>query len=266
MRKSFLVGDYLPGYASVYKFASTPKPTTSAYTADELKERFEQRSIRFQKEQRKYGFGVQIGLALALLLVTGFFNLPMRSDEEIQITFTQQELVQVEEVTPTKQDTKPPPPPRPPVPIEVPNDEVLEDIDLDLDASLDIDEVITDLPPPPPPPKKEVEAEEEPEIFVIVEEMPELLGGIRQLASDLYYPDLARKAGLEGTVVVQIVVNPDGTPSDPQVVKSVAEVLDNAAVEAVMKQRFKPGKQRGRAVAVRMAMPVKFRLKSPNTK
>ncbi len=164
----------------------------------------------------------------------------------------------MEEIVQTLQEVKPPPPPRPPVPVAGPDDEILEDDDLDLDASLDIDEPLADLPPPPPPPQEEPD---EPEIFVIVEQMPELIGGVAQLIKDSKYPDLARKAGLEGTVVVQFIVGADGIPIEPQVVKSVAEILDNAAVEAVMKQRFRPGRQRGQPVPVRMAMPVKFRLR-----
>ena len=214
--------------------------------------------MRFQNRQRSYGLTVQGGLGLALLVVTGFFQVPFQSGSNLDITFAEQELVHIEEIAQTVHIAKPPPPPRPPVPVEVADDEILEDIDLDLDATLDIDDFLTQVSAPPPP---EEEEEVEPEIFIVVEQMPELIGGISQLLSDASYPSLARKAGLEGTVVVQIVVDPEGNPQDPRVIKSVAEVLDKSAVEAVMKQRFKPGMQRGTAVPVQVAMPVQFRLR-----
>jgi protein TonB len=71
---------------------------------------------------------------------------------------------------------------------------------------------------------------------------------------------MARKAGLEGLVIVQVVVETNGVPTDPQVVRSPGAALDEAAVNAVMQLRFKPGMQRGKPVRVRYAMPVRFRL------
>ena len=58
----------------------------------------------------------------------------------------------------------------------------------------------------------------------------------------------------------QIVVNEEGIPVQPVVVKEVASVLDQAAIDAILKQRFTPGKQRGRPVPVQIAIPVNFRL------
>ncbi len=262
MSKSFLVGNFLSGYSNAFHFSRPPHPDQPAFSSDQLEHSFDVRANRFQHEQRRYAVGFQISLVLALLTVTGFFHIPFRAELESGISFSQQELVQIEEVAQTVHEAKPPPPPRPPMPVEVPNDEIMEDEDLGLDVSLDIDEVVTHIPPPPPPPDDDdEELEEEPEIFIVVEQMPELIGGAAKLRSDTKYPELARKAGVQGTVVVQIVVDAEGNPQEPQVVKSVAGVLDNAAVEAVMKQKFRPGMQRGRPVAVRMAMPVKFQLR-----
>jgi protein TonB len=69
------------------------------------------------------------------------------------------------------------------------------------------------------------------------------------------------RAGIEGRVIVQFVVHPDGHLSDFQVVRSVTPGLDAAAVEAIRTQaRFRPGRQRGVAVRVRFTIPVTFRL------
>ena len=213
--------------------------------------------------RRNYSLYIEIGLIAALLVLIALFRAPMRPKEEgFNIDLATQEVVQMEEVTQTHQEVKPPPPPRPPVPVEVPNDVVLDDVELNLDATLDMNEALSELPPPPPPPKEEEPAEEaEAEIFVVVEEMPEIIGGTAQIYKFLEYPDIARKAGMEGLVVVQIVVEPDGRPANPVVARSAGDVLDKAAVEAVMKLRFKPGKQRGVPVRVRMAIPIRFRLR-----
>jgi protein TonB len=194
--------------------------------------------------------------ACSLLLLIGAFRMDLRPDATFEIVETVPEVVQIEEVVQTEHIAKPPPPPRPPVPIEVPNDEVLEDDVLDIDAEIDFDEPV-DVPPPPPPAPEE---DPEPEIFVIVEQMPEMKGGLEQLYDDLRYPELAQKAGMEGMSVIQIIIDEQGMPSSPTVLRSAGDILDNAAIDALLKQRFEPGRQRGKPVMVRMSFPITFRL------
>jgi protein TonB len=212
--------------------------------------------------KRSYMITLMAGLVLSL----GGFTLLMRADmasngdgQDFQLTT--QEVVQMEEIEQTRQELKAPPPPRPPIPVEVPDDVIMEDIELDLDVTLDLDAEILDIPPPPPKPAADKEEEDELEIFVVVEQMPTIIGGTEQLYSILDYPEIARQAGIEGMVVVQVVVMPDGSPTQPMVARSAGEILDKAAVEAVMKLSFSPGKQRGKPVMVRMAIPIRFRLK-----
>lgn len=204
-------------------------------------------------------------LMAGLILSLGSLIVLMRADlsvsaDEAEFELAQQEIVQMEEIKQTTQEMKAPPPPRPPVPVEVPNDVIFEDVELDLDVTLDLDAEILDIPPPPPIPVAE-EVEEEPEIFVVVEQMPVMIGGTARMYELLDYPEIARQAGMEGMVVVQVVITPEGLPKDPVMARSAGDVLDNAAVEAVMKLTFEPGKQRGKAVSVRLAIPIRFRLK-----
>lgn len=195
-------------------------------------------------------------LTLALLIVA--FRLDLRSDSGFDVTLTEQEVVQMEEIQQTQQIEKPPPPPRPPVPVEVPNDEILDDDDLDLDVSLDLDAAV-DLPPPPPPPADEPEPE--PEIFVIVEQMPELQGGLGELQKKIRYPEIAKKAGVEGRVIVQFVVNEQGRVENPVVVRGIGAGCDEEAIKAVQTAQFTPGRQRGQPVKVKMSLPITFKLK-----
>ncbi|MFW5973725.1 MAG: energy transducer TonB [Bacteroidota bacterium] len=218
------------------------------------------RKARGADLRKDYRLTMQSSMVTALLVLIGLFHMSFETGDEFEIEMVEQEIVEMEEIQQTQQVEQPPPPPRPPVPIEVPNEEILEDVVLDLDASLDLDAPVQ-APPPPPPAKEEEEEEAEQEIFVVVEEMPEIVGGTARLHEIVRYPDLARQAGVEGLVVVKVVVEPDGSPSNPEVIRSAGNLLDTAAVEAVMKLSFTPGKQRGQPVRVSFAVPVRFRLR-----
>ena len=206
-----------------------------------------------------YGIFVEVGMVASLLLLILAFRANIHRQGDLQIESLEQEVVQMEDILVTKQIVKPPPPPRPPVPVEVPNDEIIDDDDLDLDASLDIDEPLANLPPPPPP--EEEEEEPEPEIFVVVEEMPELIGGLGEIQRKIKYPEIARKAGVEGRVILQFIVNENGSVTEPAVVRGIGAGCDEEALRVVREAKFKPGKQRGKAVKVKMSLPITFKLK-----
>jgi protein TonB len=201
----------------------------------------------------------EAGLVLSLGLLVLMFRAPIAIEQEFVVPDYVPMSVELEEIEQTRQIERPPAPPRPPVPIEVPNDEVLEDEILDIDAEIDLDEPV-ELPPPPPP-TADAEDEGEPEIFVVVEEMPEIIGGLASLYAVLEYPELARKAGIEGLVIVQLVIEPDGKGSNLVVAKSANNILDAEALRAVSELSFKPGRQRGKAVRVKYAIPVRFTLR-----
>lgn len=74
------------------------------------------------------------------------------------------------------------------------------------------------------------------------------------------YPEIARRAGLEGTVVVQVLVGARGVVERAEVIQGVHPLLDQAAVAAASRCQFSPGKQRGIAVPVWVAVPYRFRL------
>lgn len=212
---------------------------------------------------REYRTTVELGFVFSLGLIVLLFNAPIENTTDtFSLDVVVQDIVQMEEVEQTKQEMLTPPPPRPQVPVEVPNETYLEDAVLDLDASLDLDEPLAALPPPPPPPDAEDEEEEEIEVFVVVEQMPSIIGGQKRLYEVIEYPDVARLASIEGLVIVRLVVEPNGTPSNLEIIRTAGEALDGAALKGVAQLTFNPGKQRGQAVRVRMAIPVRFRLKN----
>ena len=111
----------------------------------------------------------------------------------------------------------------------------------------------------------EEEEVEEQQIFQVVEEMPEFPGGMAEclkfLSKNIKYPTIAQENGVQGRVIVQFVVNQDGSIVDPVVVRSVDPYLDKEALRVIqMMPKWKPGKQRGKAVRVKYTVPVTFKL------
>ena len=105
-------------------------------------------------------------------------------------------------------------------------------------------------------------------IFQVVEQMPEFPGGMGEamkfLAKNMKYPVAAQQAKIEGRVIVQFVVERDGSVSDVKVMSGVSPELDAEAIRVVsMMPKWIPGKQRGKAVAVKYTMPIMFRLQNP---
>lgn len=99
-----------------------------------------------------------------------------------------------------------------------------------------------------------------PEVFVAVEEMPELIGGIRGLQQEITYPESARRAGIEGRVIVQFEVDRRGEVENARVLRGVSGALDREALRVVRGAEFRPGRQRGRPVRVKMSLPISYAL------
>lgn len=204
----------------------------------------------------KYKKFFEISLIISLaLLILSFKFFPHINPEKVDVQ-APQELFKLEDIQQTKQENRPPPPPKPPIPIAAPSEDVLNDIDIQ-STELNVNENV----PPPPPPKEENKAGEEPQYFVAVEEMPEPIGGIEAIQSKIIYPEIAKRAGIEGKVYVKAYVDENGKVTKVEVVKGIGAGCDEAAVKAVKETKFKPGKQRGKAVRVQVMIPVVFKLK-----
>ncbi|MAO65117.1 MAG: energy transducer TonB [Balneola sp.] len=204
--------------------------------------------------KRSYTIYLQFGLIAALLIMIGAVKMNLETEPPQQVVLDEQEVVEMEEVVQTEQVETPPPPPRPPVPVEVPNDEIIEDEMIDLDAELDMDAPM-DMPPPP-----EQEDDGEEDFFVVVEQMPQLKGGMAELQRNVTYPEMARNAGIEGRVTVQFIVNEQGDVENPRVVRGIGGGCDEEALKAVKQAEFEPGMQRGRPVRVQYSLSINFRL------
>lgn len=203
--------------------------------------------------RQRYLHHLQIGWITSLSIMIVLVRVNLYSSPPSPPPITLQETIVMEEVIQTKQIETPPPPPRPPVPIEVPDDEIIEDEIIELDSELDFGDEL--LLPPPPPPK-----DTEPEFFVVVEQMPQLRGGIGQLQQKVRYPEMARRAGIEGRVTIQFIVNEQGQVENPRVIRGIGGGCDEEALRVVSQAKFVPGLQRGRPVRVQFSLPIVFRL------
>tara|TARA_R100001143_G_scaffold63581_1_gene72399 strand:+ start:2729 stop:4672 length:1944 start_codon:yes stop_codon:yes gene_type:complete len=107
--------------------------------------------------------------------------------------------------------------------------------------------------------------DEEKDFFVVVEKMPELIGGLESLASQIQYPEMARRAGIEGRVFVQFIVNEEGEVEHPRIIRGIGGGADEEALRVVRQAKFTPGVQRGKPVRVQYALPFNFKLPESET-
>jgi protein TonB len=91
--------------------------------------------------------------------------------------------------------------------------------------------------------------------------MPAIIGGLESIQRNVVYPEIAIRAGVEGTVYVMVFVDENGNVERAEVVKGIGSGCDEAAVSAIMQAKFIPGKQNGKPVKVRVMIPIRFKLK-----
>jgi len=222
------------------------------------------RVTNFRKNQSLktlYPIFFEVGLILSLLFSLLMVKVDFYPEQEEMEYDVRQEVVQMEEIELTRQDAAPPPPPRPPVPVEVPNDEIIVQEELNFEAELNLSDKLY-IPPPPKNQNPEESEKNDDEIFIVVEQMPELIGGIASIMNEIDYPEMARMAGIEGRVVVQFVIDENGNVINPKVIRGIGGGCDEEAVRAIKTAKFIPGLQRGIPVKVRYSIPITFSLAS----
>lgn len=211
---------------------------------------------------KKTGLFFNIGLVVSLLLVITAFEWRFYDEEKlVNLGQIEDNFEDIMDIPPTEQPPPPPPKIQQPEIIEVPDEEEIEEeIDIDLDVEVTEETVIEEIVF-----EDEPEEEASEEIFTIVEDQPEPKGGMAAfyefVQKNLKYPAQARRMGIEGKVFVQFVVDKDGSINDVQSVKGIGAGCDEEAVRVIKSSpKWKPGKQRGRAVKVRMILPITFKL------
>lgn len=105
-----------------------------------------------------------------------------------------------------------------------------------------------------------VEAQDSDEVYSVVEEMPEIEGGLSALYEKIKYPKEAVRKEISGRVYLQVIVHEDGTAKNPEIIRDIGGGCGEAAAEAITKVKFKPGKKDGKKVKVKYSLPVTFRI------
>ena len=212
---------------------------------------------------------LEIGLVISLGVVLLAFN--YSTDSVNKSTLEDNQLAEeVEEVMITEPLETPPPPP-----VEVPEiafsdqidivDDDIEVEDIIIDSEDDEDFEITILDYQEEVVEEAVEEEAIP--FQLVEEKPSFNGGDANKFSKwvnerLVYPEIAKENGVQGRVTLQFTVEKDGSVTKVKVLRGVDPSLDKEAVRVFSSSpKWKPGKQRDRAVPVTYTFPVIFQLR-----
>ncbi|TVR41956.1 MAG: energy transducer TonB [Bacteroidia bacterium] len=220
------------------------------------------KSPKADLESKKRVF-LQIGIALALGVALVAFEWRHYERPEIDLGTLEIDFIEEEDIPITRQEQPPPPPP------PEPSQELIivdDDVELEEEFTIDIDaDVFTEVQEFTPIIMEEEEEFDDEVIFTVVEDQPEFPGGEearqRFLEQNLRYPQMAREAGIQGTVFVTFVVETDGSVTDVRVLRGIGGGCDEEAVRVVsMMPRWQPGRQRGQPVRVQFNMPIRFRL------
>ena len=195
----------------------------------------------------RYPIVVRLTTLLGVSLVILNFLLFPRFGNTLEFEDIEQVIIENIDIPQTQQIDNTPPPARPSIPVPSDDEDIADDLTLD---ELDFDDFSNlDAPPPPPSGPKVV--------FIPYDDPPVAMSPIRPK-----YPEIAQEAGIEGVVVVQAFIDEKGRVKETLILKGVPNTgLDEAAMEAIRKTRFRPAKQRERAVGVWISIPVNFRLK-----
>ncbi|MCR5313664.1 MAG: TonB family protein [Bacteroidaceae bacterium] len=223
------------------------------------------------------GTSLLIGYVVSLAAMFAAFEWTTHEYADKTPVFTQTvQFAPEEEIVPITQpifsNTPPPPADAPQVAeiLDIVDDET-EIEEVELQTAEDLNTAVSGPSSPhsgpvvmgPPAPVQE--ASDEGEVFDVVEENPSFPGGdaalMTWLQKNIKYPSAAQENGIQGRVLVSFVVNKDGSIVEPRVMRSVDPSLDKEAIRVVSSMpRWKPGKQRGKAVRVKFTLPIMFRL------
>jgi len=212
----------------------------------------------------------EVGLVIALLVVYGAFNYSSREAQVAVLEDTTQVVVE-DEMIAIQNELPPPPPEAPSIPVLSDQIDIVDDdIKLDDDMFINLEDdanLAVDIQDYREAEVQEEEVEEEAIPFQLVEQKPSFNGGdanefSKWVNSRLVYPEIAKENGVQGRVTLMFTVEADGRVTNVRVVRGVDESLDKEAVRVVSSSpKWKPGRQRDRAVKVTYTFPVIFQLR-----
>lgn len=215
--------------------------------------------------ENQRGSWLLMGLVVALAFMFVSFEWTQH-DVRVAALSSDDESIFVTELVPiTFPDEKLEPPPPPENKIV----EILEIVKNDIEVADNVSTVGEDMDVTHKivwiPPVVETEVVDEDVIVDVAEIMPEFPGGtaalMKYLGTNIKYPTISQEMGSAGRVIVQFVVDKDGSISNPEVVRGVDAYLDKEAIRVISSMpKWRPGVQNGKKVRVKYTVPVVFRL------
>ena len=197
--------------------------------------------------KKNYPLIIRVTILIGIILIILNFLIYPRFINTLSFETVDQLIIENIDIPQTQQIDNTPPPARPSIPVPSDDEDIAEDLTLD---ELDFDDFSNMDAPPPPPSGPKV-------VFIPYDDPPVAMTPIRPV-----YPEIAQEAGIEGVIVVQAFIDEKGRVKETLILKGVPNTgLDEAAMEAIKATRFRPAKQRERAVGVWISIPVNFRLK-----
>ena len=248
---------------------------------------FEERNHTYGAFQIRRDYNRRVAFILGgMILVTfAFFGLKLILDNrsaDSTLDNVKLDVTQIDLTPPADKNEPPPPPPPPPPPVA----ETIKFV-----PPVIKDDAVEDEPPPPQEKIAETNVgtttqegtgedvsvpgdagtgpveEKAPEIFTVVEQMPEFPGGaaemMKYIQKNIHYPEIEKEAGITGRCFVKFVVETDGSISNVEVLKGVpgGGGCDKEAVRVIKSMpKWNIGKQNGRPVRVYFNVPISFRL------
>lgn len=213
--------------------------------------------------KNKQGLFLQVGLLVALAIVFASFQWSVEERHVPDIIGVNIDNFEFD-MTPVTRPEKPKE--------EIPKPKALaekyiisDDPDLD-DTEVFIEEYTDDYKVNIIGIEDDIEPEEkDPEYFIVVEDMPQFPGGdialFKFIAQNVEYPEIARENGIQGKVFLSFIINKKGFVEQVKVTRNVDPLLDKEAMRVIqLLPKWKPGKQRGKAVNVAFNVPINFQL------
>lgn len=201
-----------------------------------------------------YGFRYFRSVCISgIVYVLAFVTIPAPNPSQDMATKTQAVVIETVDIPETRQEIRRSALKRPEVPLSVEGEIVPEDVTIEV-TELDLDRLEIEVPTLSVPVQPDFEEALEPVEIWAVEEKPQL---VRQIQPE--YPIVARKAGVEGTVYLKVLVSKAGQVTKAEVVRG-KEIFHQAALDAIQEFEFKPARQSDKPVDVWLMVPMQFRL------
>lgn len=190
-------------------------------------------------------------IIVLVLLVTAFYGFPRFTPSDVLDSGYVPPIQTIELPPLTDPFEKPPQPARPAIPISGNDEEIAEDLPF-AETNLANYQPLKDLPPLVPIVDR---------IFIKYDKKPTPIGGYAALVRNVMYPEIAREAGIQGKVCVEVIITKTGEVRDPRITEGIPNTgLNEAAIAAIMKTKWNPAYQRDKPVSVKILIPIDFRL------